>query len=139
MLKGFNKDGEIKNVLVTDDGAIKVAMEGGGQGGTQQSEIVNTSENPIPVILQDNIQSTLYSAIENVDDTPKTIPINKKVTTIDVANYSNDTSVTITIGQSEFEIGNNIATTLYINENVTNISLEATESAKIQIIVTGVR
>lgn len=157
MLKGFNKDGEIRNVLVTDEGEIMVkGAEGGGQWETQQAEIINTSENPVPVELQGSInigntnlnpipvvlpedtQTTLYSSVEEVTNTPTTIAINKKVTTIDVANYSDNNSVTITIGQKEYEIGNNITTTLFINDNVTNIVLEATQSTKMQIIVTGV-
>ena len=156
MLKGFNKDGEIKDVLVTDEGEIMVKEAGGGQGETQQAEIVNTSENPvpvelqgnidigntsqnpIPVALQENVITTLYASVEDVSDTPTSIAVNKKVTSIDVANYSDNTSVNITIGQLEFEIGNNITTTLEINADVTNISLEASQNAKLQIIIKGV-
>ena len=138
MLKGFNKNGDIKNVQVTDEGEILVKMSGGGQGETQQSEIVNTSENPIPVNITNEQETTLYASVEDVSSTATTISINKKVTSIDVANYSDDNSVTITIGQLEFEIGNNISTTLEINANVTDISLEATQNTKLQIIVKGV-
>ena len=138
MLKGFNKNGDIKNVQVTDEGEILVKMSGGGQGETQQSEIVNTSENPVPVNITNEQETTLYASVEDVSSTATTISINKKVTSIDVANYSDDNSVTITIGQLEFEIGNNISTTLEINANVTDISLEATQNTKLQIIVKGV-
>ena len=138
MLKGFNKNGDIKNVQVTDEGEILVKMSGGGQGETQQSEIVNTSENPVPVNITNERETTLYASVEDVSSTATTISINKKVTSIDVANYSDDNSVTITIGQLEFEIGNNISTTLEINANVTDISLEATQNTKLQIIVKGV-
>lgn len=139
MLKGFNENGELKNVIVTDEGEILVKMSGGGgQSGTQQSEIVNTSENPVPVNITNERETTLYASVEDVSSTATTISINKKVTSIDVANYSDDNSVTITIGQLEFEIGNNISTTLEINANVTDISLEATQNTKLQIIVKGV-
>ena len=47
--------------------------------------------------------------------------------------------VTVTVGNLVAVIGCGIATTLTINANVTNISLESTEAdTKVQIVVKGV-
>ena len=142
MLKGFNKDGELKDVQVTDEGEIMVKIAGGGGGQTaQEVEIVNTSENPVPVNITntEEIETTLNASVQTVGTTASTIAINKKVTTIDVANYSETADVTITIGNLAAVIGCGIATTLTINANVTNISLESTEAdTKVQIVVKGV-
>lgn len=160
MLKGFNKDGELKNVQVTDDGEIMVKMAGGGGQTTQEVEIVNTSENAVPVNIQNEniqvgntsqnpipvnitntqeIETTLNASVQTVGTTASTIAINKKVTTIDVANYSETADVTITIGTLAAVIGCGIATTLTINADVTSISLQSTEAdTKVQIVVKGV-
>ncbi len=142
MLKGINKDGELKNVIVTDDGEILVKMSGGGgQSETQQAEIVNTSENPVPVNVTNTqeIETTLNASVQTVGTTASTVAINKKVTTIDVANYSESADVTLTIGNLTAVIGCGIATTLTINANVTNISLVSPEAdTKVQIVVKGV-
>jgi len=196
MLKGFDKNGNIKDVIVTENGAIKVAMEGGGEA--QQTVVTNTSENPVPVNVQNSsitvgntssnaipvdlqnasiivgntsssavpvnmqnasiiigntaqspvpvdvtnaeeIETTLNASVQTVGTTATTIAVNKKVTSIDVANYSESAYVTIIIGQFQAIVGNNIATSLVINSNVENISLTATEdNTKVQIVVKGV-
>lgn len=189
MLKGFDENGNVKDVLVTEDGAIKVAMEESG-GEVQQTVVANTSENPVPVDLQNqsiligntntnavpvNVQSsnpipvnvqnpnmligntlanpvpvnvtnaegeveiTLNASVQNIGTTATTIAINKKITSIDIANYSETSNITVTVGNLQAVIGSNIATTLTINANVENISLSATEAnTKAQIIVKGV-
>jgi len=159
MLKGFDENGNVKDVLVTEDGAIKVTMEESG-GEVQQTVVTNTSENPVPVDLQNSnimvgntvqspvpvnitnteeIETTLNASIQTIGTTATTIAVNKKVTSIDIANYSETASITVTVGNLQYVIGNNIATTLTINANVDNISLSSTEAdTKVQIIVKGV-
>ena len=57
-----------------------------------------------------------------------------------IANYSEETDVTLGIGDNSFQIGANLAIELPINEDVTNISLSSTEDDnKIQLVVKGVR
>lgn len=139
MLKGFDEKGNLQDVLVTEDGAITVAMEGGD---TRDVVIDNTTENPIPIDITNEIveEKTLNASVQTVGTTASTIAINKTVTTIDIANYSDTANVTVGIGTSQYVIGNNIATTLTINENVENILLEATEdNTKVQIVVKGVK
>ncbi len=118
MLKGFDKDGNLKDVIVNKEGAIMVAMEQSGG---------------------DEVETTLNASVQNIGTTSSQIPINKKVTSIDIANYSETANITITIGDLQAVIGSNIATTLVVNANITNIELESTEEdTKVQIIVKGV-
>jgi hypothetical protein len=140
MLKGFTDNGELKDIKVTENGELKVAMGGGG-GETQQTVVTNTSENPVPVNVTNiqDVETTLNASLKTVGQTVSQIAVNKKVTTIDIANYSETANVTITVGNLQAVIGNNIATTLTINANVDNINLVATEdNTKVQIIVKGV-
>lgn len=141
MLKGFNENGELKNVMVTEDGAVKVAMQGGG-GGSQEAEIINTVENPVPVSViggAQEVETTLKADVLTVGTTAETIAIGKKVTEVDVANYSETADITITINNKDMVIGSNVATTLTINADVTSIDVESTEAdTKVQIVVKGV-
>lgn len=158
MLKGFNENGEIKDIIVTENGAIKVEIEGGEE--VQQTIITNTSENPVPVDIQNqsilvgntvqspvpvnvtnarDIETTLNASVQIIGTTATIITVNKKITSIDVANYSETAIITVTVGNQQFVIGNNIATTLPINTNISDISLVSTEAnTKAQIIVKGV-
>jgi len=141
MLKGINENGELKNVKVTDDGAVKVAIQGGG-GGSQETEIINTPENPVPVSViggTQEVETTLKADVLTVGTTAETIAIGKKVTEIEVANYSETADITITINNKDMVIGSNVATTLTINTNVTSLDIESTEAdTKVQIVVKGV-
>lgn len=137
MLKGFTKNGELINVLVSDEGKVLVEGAGGSSGG--ETTINNTAENPVPVNITNEKETTLNASIQQIGTTETTININKKITTIDIANYSETANITITIGEFSAIIGSNIATTLTINKEVQNIYLSSTENnTKVQIIVKGV-
>ena len=196
MLKGFNENGELKDIKVTENGAVMVSVEGGGE--TQSTVVSNTSENPVPVNIQNQsvvvgntssnavpvdiqnanisigntsanaipvnvqnastivgntaqnpvpvnitntseVETILNVSVQTLGTTETTIAINKKVTSIDIANYSETASITIGIGAAQYVIGNNIAVTLPINSNVGNLTLSATEAnTKAQIVVKGV-
>lgn len=117
MLKGFTKNGELINVLVSDEG--KLLVEGAGESSGKET--------------------TLNASIETVGIEPTVLNISKKVTSIDIANYSNTADITIGIGRKSFVIGNNIATTIAINTEIINIVLSSTENdSKVQIIIKGV-
>ena len=105
--------------LNTDNnGNLKVVVTEGGTGGTE---------------------TTLNASIQTVGTTASTVTINKKVTTIDIANYGDTADVTLTIGTTSYVIGGGIATTLTINKDVTNISLVSTVAdTKVQLVVKGV-
>lgn len=141
MLKGINEKGEMKNVKVSNDGEVLVKMnnEGSTEEKTTQAEIVNTSENAIPVSVQKETETTLNASVQTVGTTATTIAINKKVTKIDIANYSESANVTLVAGSLTATIGANLATTIAINKQVDNISLTASEAdTKVQIVVSGV-
>lgn len=113
MIKAITENDELVNVKATKNGEIKVFM--------------------------DNTETTINASVQTIGTTSSTITINKKVTNIEVANYSETADVTIQIGELSAVIGANIATTLIINKDVSNISLTSTEAdTKVQLIVKGV-
>ena len=120
MLKGIDENGNLQNVFVSEEGAIKVKIDG---------TIEQTSDKEI----------TLLSEILTVGTTSTTKTINKKVTNIMVANYSETSDVSIEIGSDTLEVGANLALELPMNVQISNLSITATEdNTKIQLVVKGV-
>ncbi len=125
MLKGFNENGEVKNVKVTDAGAIKVAMEDSGSSKAQEV-IVKTNE------------TTLYAGILTVGTTEQTIGVSKKITQISIANYSETANVTVAVDETNYTIAPNLAVDLPINKSVGIVGLSATEAdTKVQYVIKG--
>ena len=126
MLKGFTEQKELKDVTVTSEGALLVSMsdsseEGGGSG--------------IPI--KDNSTTILSNVIE-VSTTETQIPINQRVKSVMIANYSEEATIIINAGQEDLKVGPNIAIELPINYGVENLNVKATQEAvKIQITVKG--
>ena len=121
MIKAVTENDELVNVKATKDGKLMVETSG-GEGGTTE-----------------NVETTLNASVQTVGTTPTSIAINKKVTSIMVANYSDTADLSITAGGSTFVIGSNIATTITVNKQVTNVSIIATEEGtKAQVIIEGV-
>ena len=117
MLVGTDPNGLYKLVKTNENGNLEVVVTDGSTGG----------------------ETTLNASIQTVGTTATSISINKKVTTIDIANYSESGDITVGIGTSNYVIGSSIATTLVINKDVTNISLVSTEAnTKVQIVVKGI-
>lgn len=132
MLKGFDENGDIRSVKLSQDGDIYVKQSG-------STNIGNTEENPIPVKELKEVETTLNASIQTVGTTATTIAINKKVTQIDIANYSEEANVTLSAGGISAVIGANIATTIKLNKQVDNISLVSTVAdTKVQLVVSGV-
>lgn len=122
MIKAITENDELVNVKATKEGKLLVDM------GESSGE-----ETP------PEIETTLNASIQTVGTTATTVVVNKKVTNIDIANYSETANITVVIGDLSAVIGANIATTLVINKDVTNISLTSTEDdTKVQLIVKGV-
>ncbi len=118
MMVGVDKNGRYQEIKTNENGNLEVVVTDGS---------ATSSE------------TTLNASMQKVGTTATSISINKKVTSIDIANYSESANITLTIGTSNYVIGNNIATTLVINKDVTNISLVSTEAdTTVQIIVKGV-
>ena len=119
MLKGFDENGNMQNVKVRENGEVYVKTSG------------ETSEN--------QEETTLNASVQTVGTTATTIAINKKVTQIDIANYSEEANITLTAGGVSAVIGANIATTIKLNKQVDNISLVSTVAdTKVQLVVSGV-
>lgn len=167
MLKGFTDNGELKDVKVTENGEIKVAME--GSGGTQETVVTNTISNPVPVSVQNestvigntssnpvpvNVQNQPEEVIEEVKKCDiytaigirQTFMIQDYITNIDIANYSDTSSIEIQLrdGNSNpiktFTVGKNIATTLPINLEVASVAYKSlgADDTDFQLIVKGV-
>lgn len=122
MIKAITENDELVNVKATKEGKLLVDM--GENSGEETAK---------------EIETTLNASVQTVGTTATTVAINKKVTSIDIANYSETANLTLITGNLNAVIGANIAVTLPINKNVTNISLTSTESdTKVQLIVKGV-
>lgn len=120
MLLGIDENGFAKEVRVTDEGAILVESSGGGGEST-------------------STETTLRGSVETLGTTATTISIGKKVTSIDIANYSDEATITMAVGQQNIVIGPNIAANVPVNKNITSISLTASAAnTKAQIIIKGV-
>ena len=101
-----------------DDGALKVEVVSGGASG---------------------VTTTLYSNLVTAGAEAESIAVNKKVTAIMVANYSETADVTVALAGKTFVVGSGIATTFAINKQVTNVEVTATEEGtKAQVIIEGV-
>ena len=122
MIKAITENDELVNVKATKEGKLLVDM-GENSGGETSKEV----------------ETTLNASIQTVGTTATTIAINKKVTSIDIANYSETANITMQVGELNAVIGAKVATTLAINKNVTNISLTSSkDDTKVQLIVRGV-
>ena len=137
-VQGTGVDGSIKNFIIDDNGNLKVIVGGNVNGSVDVNNAIEIDDET-PVRVQSvggEIETTLVAGKEAL--TSKTLTINKKVTSISIANYSEDNSITVTVGQKSFVIGQNIATDLPINAEVSTIVITATTSTEVQYIVKGV-
>lgn len=162
MIRGITDKGDIKTAKMTENGELMVAMSGDGGESEFPTEIEinntssnpiptnitnegiginNTSSNPVPVTITDQaeVETTISAGIQTVGTTASSISINKKVTEIDIANFSETATVTLTIGNDSYVIGSSIATTLKINKTLTSISIVASAAnTDVQLIIKGV-
>ena len=141
MLKAINENGELKNLVTNDEGILKVEVVGQGESGeSNNTTIKNTEDNPVPVKeIGKEKECTIKSDIVTVGTTATTVEINQNVTSIMVANYSDEADVIINTGVADLKIGANLAMELPINANVTNLSITSTaDDTKIQLVVKGV-
>lgn len=112
---------EIRNLKVTDLGNLKVAIEEGGGSSPTKNE------------------TTLISNLLTIGTDATSIPVNKEVTNIMVANYSETADLTINDGTNDFKVGPNLALEMPINKQVTNLSITASAAdTKVQLVVKGV-
>lgn len=125
MLQGITDNGEMKNVKTNDEGVLKVVMESGGEA----VETVSNKDREI----------TLNSSVLNIGTEAHIIELNKRVTSIMVANYSETADITLNAGGTDLQVGANLALELPVNLQVENLSITSTEeNTKIQLVVKGV-
>lgn len=158
MLKGLTEKGELKNIRVSENGELLTKGVGG-----QSSNIGNTEENPVPVKVISGVdipsevginngtenpipvqevkenETTLEAGVIMVGAEVTTIAINKKVTELSIANYSETAGITVTVGEKQYTVGSNLALDLPINSQVTDITIVSSETdTKVQYVVKGV-
>lgn len=143
MLKGIDKNGNVKDVVINEDGSISVGGE---------TKINNADNKPIPVkiigqgetntveVIQTSDQeSVLRATIETLSTTAETITVGKKVTVISIANYADEDDITMVIGTKTYQIGAGLAIDFPINDTVESFTLASTgDDTKAQLIVRGV-
>lgn len=134
MLKGLTEKGELKNIRVSENGELLTKGVGG-----QSSIIGNTEENPVPVKAISQVETTLQAGVVTVGTEATTISINKKVTGLSIANYSETADITVTVGEKQYTVGANLAIDLPINSQVTDITIVSSEAdTKVQYVAKGV-
>lgn len=139
-IQGQAPDGSLKNLRTDADG--KILVNTGSSTGTQDVNVTNTSaidveitnndaievevsnSDPVPVTVS-NDEKVLLSNVITAGTTATTVSVNAYVTTIEVANYSEDATVTLGVGNASVIIGQSIAAEIPINAEVTSISLTA--------------
>lgn len=123
MIQGITKKGELKNVIVNDDGILPVKLQG------ESVVVTQTSDKEI----------TLNSSILILSTEAQTIALGKKVTMIMIANYSEVGDVSVVVGDKTYQVGANLALELPMNVVIDNLILSSTEAdTKIQLVVKGV-
>lgn len=116
MLKGIDENGNLQNVFVSEDGAVKVKLD--------KESTDNKTE------------KTILSNVFTVGTTSTAIEINQNISSIMVANYSEEADVTI---NNEYKVGPNLAVELPINAYINSLNIISTEdNTKIQLVAKGV-
>ena len=125
MLQGFDENGKLKGVKVSENGEVYVII-GGGSGGEKQKVITESKE------------TTLYAAVLTLNTEEQTIGLANKVTEISIANYSETANVLLSVDEANYVIAPNIAVDLPINKSVGIVGLSATEAdTKVQYVIKG--
>lgn len=158
MLKGITENGEMKNVRVSENGELLtkgVGTQSSNIGNTEENPVPvkvisgvdipsevginNNTENPIPVQEIKEIETTLQAGVITLGAETTTIAINKKVTELSIANYSETADITVTVGEKQYTVGANLAIDLPINSQVTDITIVSSEAdTKVQYVAKGV-
>ena len=125
MLKGITENGEMKNVKLSENGAMKVELE--------------VSKGGLETTSSKDREITLIASVLSIGTEEQSIVVNKKVTSIMVANYSETADITLNAGGTDLQIGANLALELPVNLQVENLTIVSTEDdTKIQVVVKGV-
>lgn len=130
MLEGFDENGVLRGVKVSENGEIYVINGGdSGSGGEDQQE---------QKVLTESKETTLYAGIMTAGTQEQTIGVNKKVTEISIANYSETANVSVSVDNANYVVASNLALDLPINKSVGNVGISATEAdTKVQYVIKG--
>ncbi len=122
MLKGFDEQGNLRNVKVTEEGEILVKSAG--------SDSIKSGNEK---------ETTLYASVSTIGVSEITIGVNEKVSEISVANYSETANVSVSIDEKNYVIAPGLALDLPINKSVGIVGLSATEEdTKVQYVIKGI-
>ena len=125
MLQGFDENGKLKGVKVSENGEVYVIIGGGSRGEKQK-------------VITESKETTLYAAVLTLNTEEQTIGLANKVTEISIANYSETANVLLSVDEANYVIAPNIAVDLPINKSVGIVGLSATEAdTKVQYVIKG--
>jgi len=125
MLQGFDENGNLKGVKVSQNGEVFVKIGG-------------SSEDEGAKVITESKETTLYAGVMNIGLEEQTIGVAKKITEISIANYSETANVTISTDETNYVIAPNVALDLPINKSVSIVGLSATEAdTKVQYVIKG--
>lgn len=120
MLKGFDKNGNLKDVIVSEDGELLVKMSNSKSSDSES----------------DSVETTLYAGVMTLGAEEQTIGVGQKITLLSIANYSETADVFISVDDTNYTVGANMVSDLPINKHVEIIGLSATEAdTKIQYVI----
>ena len=98
--------------------------------------MVELADGSLPTV---NKPTTLYANVITANTEEQTIGVNKEVTEIYIANYSDTASVTVSAAEKNYTIGPSMAVDLTINKVVTNVGISATAAdTQVQYVIKGV-
>ena len=120
MMVALDSKNELRNVKVDENGHLIVSIE---ESSSSREEVV----------------TTLYAGVMTLSAEEQTIGIDKKVTEISIANYSETSDIVLNINGNSITIGSNLAIDLPINKTVSILGLSANEAdVKVQYAIKGV-
>lgn len=133
MLKGYDENGMLQNVQVTEEGAVLTKIAGSGDEGLDVN-IKNASE----LIPESEKETTLYSGVLTVGTSETTIGVDSKVSELSIANYSETANVSVSVDNKTYVIAPGLALDLPINKVVSIVGISASAAnTKVQYVIKG--
>lgn len=131
-IQGVDTEGNLKNIKVNENGEMMTS------GSTSIAGVNPTEDGKLPVDIGERVITTLMCDIATVEIEATSVEINKKVTKIELANYSDTAKVTVNVGSKSMVIGSNLVVELLFNEDITTMELSSTEEGvEVQYLVEG--
>ena len=129
-IQGVDTEGNLKNIKANENGEMMTS--------TSIAGVNPTEDGKLPVEIGGKSATTLMCDVATVGTEATSIEINKKVTRIELANYSDTAKVTANVGSKSMVIGPNLVVELLFNEDITTMELSSTEEGvEVQYLVEG--